>query len=233
MNLSADQVRTFWSMWAKACRVQKWTRAAGLSAGEIDARRKALLARCGFASLTKVDRVNGFTKVKSELMLLISDNTDMAAAEEANDPLLNKARNFRHVIRAELLPCLALYEENAAGYLQSVLADKSRWWKLDRPERGPTLEDFDARPILTTRNGEPHESPSQLEQLMMTLNARLHEKRKAARHSLHDMRTSAGIKCGCRECGLRRVFVTGPMVPALPQAAEPEPVSTDDPDWKV
>lgn len=207
MLLSKPQVDTFWSLWARVCRDRKWNDKA-----TSESERRAFLARCGFSSLTKVDRVDGFTKVKNELLVMIG--LSVQAGMEASDPLLNKARNFRHVIRTEILPCLALYEDNAEVYLTSVLADKSRWWKLDRPDRAPTLEDFDARPMFSERNGEPHESPSQLEQLLMTLNARLHEKRKAARHTLHDMKTLAGVRCTCSACCKSRMRVVNPLATA-------------------
>ena len=41
----------------------------------------------------------------------------------------------------------------------------------------------------------------------MTLNARLHAKRQAAGHSIHDMKLAASLKCDCRECGLARMTV--------------------------
>src|SRR5688572_21199909 len=125
MNLSGDQVKTFWSMWAKACRKQNWTREAGLSAGDIDAKRKELIARCGFKSLTLVDRMDGFTRVKNELLLLISNNTNLKAAAESENPELNQARVFKHKIMNEMMPCLALYEEDVAGYLTEVMTDKN------------------------------------------------------------------------------------------------------------
>jgi hypothetical protein len=216
MNLSGDQVKTFWSMWAKACRKQGWTAKA-----EIEAKRKELLARCGFKSLTLVDRLDGFTKVKNELLLLISDHTDLKAAAETENPELNQARVFKHKIMNELLPCLALYEEDVAGYLTSVMEDKNRWWKIDRPACQITLEDLDAKPIFRFRNGERKEFPSTLEQLMMTLNARVNTKRKAAGHSGHEMKLRAQVFCDCAKCEKARLLAA--VVPPLPTGTDSQP----------
>lgn len=223
MNLSGDQVKAFWSMWAKACRKQGWTREAGLSAGEIDGRRKELIARCGFSSLTKVDRVDGFTKVKNELLILISDNTNLKAAAEVDDPTLNQARNFKHVILNELLPCLALYEEDVPAYLTTVMEGKNRWWKIDQPACDITLEDLDAKPIIRrvkTPAGEwvAKEFASTLEQLLMTLNARLHSKRRAAGHTIHDMKLAAKVFCDCARC--KKARLRAAMIPPLPAGTD-------------
>ena len=229
VNLSGDQVKTFWSMWAKACRKQNWTRQAGMSAADIDEKRKELLARCGFKSLTLVDRLDGFTKVKNELLILISDNTDLKAAEETENPLLNQSRVFRHKIMNELTPCLALYVEDVPAYITSIMEDKNRWWKIDRPACEITLEDLDAKPIIrrvknkTSGQWEPKEFPSTLEQLMMTINARVHEKRRAARHTIHDMKIAAGVECDCAPCCRARVTVSGPIVPPLPAGTDSQP----------
>lgn len=236
MNLSGDQVKTFWSLWAKACRKQGWTAAQGLTTGEIEAKRKELIARCGFDSLTKVDRMDGFTRVKNELLLLISDNTDLKAAAEAENPELNQARVWKHKIMNELLPCLALYEEDVAGYLLGVMEDKYLWWKIERPACEITLEDLDAKPIFRFRNGVRQEFPSTLEQLMMTLNARVNSKRKAAGHSGHEMKMLAQVFCNCARCERTRLLAA--VVPPLPAgtdqaAATAEILGSEDPDWTV
>jgi hypothetical protein len=57
MNLTGEQVKLFWREWPKGCRANNWTIKA-----EIEATRKELLIRCGFDSLTKVDRLDGFSR---------------------------------------------------------------------------------------------------------------------------------------------------------------------------
>jgi hypothetical protein len=201
MKLSPDQLGKFWQLWPQACRANNWTREAGLSAAEIDSKRKEFLARCGFASLTTVDRTDGFTKVKNELLVLIG--VSLKAGQEATDPTLNQARVLKHKILNELMPCLALYEDDVQGYLTSVMEDKNRWWKIDRPACDITLEDLDAKPIFRFKNGERQEFASTLEQLMMTINSRVNSKRKAAGQTIHEMKMAAGVDCECKACCLK------------------------------
>lgn len=198
-------------MWAQACRQQNWTRAGGLSAAEIDVKRKELLARCGFKSLTEVDRLEGFTRVKNELLLLISDHTNLKAAAEVGDVTLNKARNLRHVIMNDLTPCLALYVADVPAYITSIMEDKNRWWKIDRPASEITLQDLDAKPVVRRVKGELKEFASTLEQLRMTLAARLNVLRNKAGDDLHTMKTRAGVPCACKACCLAH----SPIVPHL------------------
>jgi hypothetical protein len=182
MKLSPAQVQRFWREWSAACAVLHWTRADGLSAAEIDARRKEFLARCGFSSLTQVDRVAGFTKVLNELLVL--QGVSLAAARETLEPALNEARVLRHHILTEQVPCLELYLADVRAYLTAIIADKTS----QRPAaaaRAPTLMDLDA---------------GQLRQLQYTLAARLNDKRRAAGDTLHEMKTRAGVRCACARC---------------------------------
>lgn len=205
MKLAPDQVRLFWQLWPKACRANSWTRDAGMSAAEIDAKRKEVLRECGFDSLTKVDRTDGFTKVKNKLLILIGES--IQAGREDQDPTENKARTQRWKIEKEILPCLALYEEDVTGYVATVIAGLSRHYKVDRPTRPPTLSDLDTKPSFTKRDGKWIKGPSQMLQALMTLSARLDDKRAAAGDSLHDMKTKAGLKCDCAGCERGRVIL--------------------------
>jgi hypothetical protein len=205
MKLSTSQVQRFWREWAASCKVMNWTRTAGLTAAEIDAHRKELLARCGFDSLTKVTRVDGFTKVLNELLVL--QGTSLQAGREAEDQTINRARTLRYSIASELIPCLELYVPDVPGYLTSVMEDKQRWWKIDRPVRDITILDLDA---------------TQLEQLRYTLNARMHTLRNKAGDTICDMKRAAHIPCDCARC----LGSTAPMVPAIPQ---PAPVEAESP----
>lgn len=169
-------------------------------------------------TLDQVGRVDECTKVMHSLNAMLG--TSVQSGREAEDQTINKARTYRNVIRRRILPCLALYVDDANAFMQTVMEEKNRWWQVDRPAVGMTLDDLDAKPIVRTLNGEVKESASTLEQLLMTLNARLHAKRKAARHTIHEMNQLAGLKCkpGCAMC---RPMVTiqganpaGVMVPA-------------------
>lgn len=192
MILSTAQLQLFWREWANTCRAMHWTRDAGLTADQINQHRKEFLAKCGYDSLTKVNRTDGFTRVISELRVL--QGVDLKAAREAGDPSLNEARVFRNKILAEIIPCLELYMDDVRGYLTTILAEKFRWHKTDRPDREPTLMDLDGR---------------QLKQILFTLSARLNSKRKDAGDSIHDMRTRAGLDCDCSDCQSSRNHRTG------------------------
>lgn len=223
MNLSTQQVQRFWREWPKSCKAMNWTKAAGMSAAEIDAKRKEFLLRCGFDSLTKVDRVDGFTKVLKELQVL--QGVDVDAGIESEDLTINKARTLRHFILTDLVPCLELYLADVRGYLTSIMEDKNRWWKIDRPARDITLMDLDAKPVYRTdkKTGELKTWPSQLEQMKWTLAARLNTLRNEAGETIHVMRLRAGLECSCAVCrGVRAAVTVGDDELVAGLATDPE-----------
>lgn len=189
-----------------------WTRAAGLSAADIDAKRKEFLAGCGFDSLTHVDRVDGFTKLLKELQVL--QGVDLSAAREADDPSINAGRVLRHQILTELVPCLELYGTDVKAYITSIIEDKNRWWKIDRPTRDITIMDLDAKPVRkwSVKNKQMEEFSSPLKQLRDTLSARLNVKRNAAGDTIHDMKIKAGVACHCALiCSRANVTLVKPL----------------------
>jgi hypothetical protein len=200
MKLSTDQVKRFWREWPKSCKAMGWTKANGLSADEIDAKRKELIARCGFKSLTEVDRVAGFTKVLNELLVL--QGTSLKAAREADDPSINEGRVLRTLILTELVPCLELYIADVRAYIQRIMEDKNRYWKIDRPACEMSIMDLDTKPVpsVDRSTGELKEFPSPLKQMMFTLQARLNELRNQSGDTIHDMKIKAGVKCTCAIC---------------------------------
>lgn len=205
-------------LWYGACEVQGWNpddrdfRLAKLS--EIVGRK--------LESTSDIERVNEFTKVKNELLIL--QRVHLQAALEGSDTTENRARVLRHQIVTELIPCLELYVEDVRGYITAIMEDKNRWWKIDRPARDITIMDLDAKPIFRTDKGtgQPRQWPSQLEQLQFTLAARLNEKRKAAGDSIHDMKLKAHLPCACAKCCHSKTAI----VPPLPK---PEPDHHDVP----
>jgi hypothetical protein len=201
MNLSSAQVQRFWREWGNTCKVMNWTRAAGMTTAQIDSERKELLTGCGFNSLTEVDRTDGFTRVLNELLVL--QGTSIQAAKETIDPSLNQARVLRNQILTEIIPCLELYRgENLNADLAKIMADKNRWWKLDRPERGMTLMDLDARPIfrIDKASGQKKYCGSQLSQIQWTLSRWLNELRNQAGDTVHQMKIKSGVPCDCAIC---------------------------------
>ncbi len=194
-----------------------WTRAKGMSAKEIDAKRKEFLLRCGFKSLTEVDRTDGFTKVKNELLVL--QGVSLKAAQETIDPALNQARVLRNQILTEIIPCLEYYRREQLPFdIIKIMEDKNRWWKIDRPACHMTLMDLDARPIFRTDRvtGEQKYLGSQLSQMQWTLSRWLNDLRNQAGDTIHDMRTKAGVPCNCAACSrpLVTVIHTASDVPA-------------------
>lgn len=201
MNLSPAQVQRFWREWPKACKSMTWTKESGMTSAQIDAKRKEFLAGCGFKSLTEVDRVAGFTRVLNELLVL--QGNSVKAAQETIDPSLNEARVLRNQILTEIIPCLELYRgEQFPTDLAKIMEDKNRWWKLDRPERGMTLMDLDARPIfrLDRATGKQKFCGSQLSQIQWTLSRWLNDLRNASGDTCHAMKTKANVPCDCAVC---------------------------------
>lgn len=200
MLLTGPQIKLFWRLWAKACAAQGWDRRHGLNSSAVDARRREFLGRCGFTSLTQVDPHAGFSLVRRELLKL---DSRLAGALEDVQPEIESGRKTRWFIEHDLVPCLALYLPDPIAYVLAVAQDKFRWWKTDRPARQITLEDISDDPVIRVVHGAMREFPSQLEQLKMTLAARLNGKggfRSKAGHSVHDMRTKAGLPCSCAAC---------------------------------
>lgn len=223
-------------LWAKVCKDRDWKvgdRALRLATiGKILGRE--------LKTLDDVGRTEECTKVFAELQVMLG--VSVRAGLEAGDPSLNKARNYRHVIMNELTPCLAIYVEDVPAYLTAIMADKNRWWKVDRPAADITLEDLDARPIFRRVKGELKEFPSTLEQLMMTLSARLNVLRNKAGHTIHEMKTQAGVPCGCKHCTLvaMRAGISAAelaqLVPPLhtdESATSAAVVKAEDPNWTV
>lgn len=119
---------------------------------------------------------------------------------------------------SEIQACLGLYVEDVAGYVAKVAADK-----FGVPVNGAfDLEDLDWRPRVRRnwQTKELEEGASQGSQLLMTLWARLQPMRQQAGHSLHDMRTLAGVPCACLRCKPRQR-------PVL--AVSGEPAAVEDP----
>lgn len=182
MKLSTLQVQRFWREWAKACKVNNWPRT------EHESRRKELLARCGFQSLTAVDRMAGFTQVLHEV--IVHQGVSLKSAQETQNPALNEARVLVNHIASELVPCLELYVQDVKAYLTTIIESKSRYRQTDRPERPLELTDLDA---------------GQLKHVQFTLAARINTLRNKAGHSVHDMRIAALLPCGCAKCFGARV----------------------------
>lgn len=120
-----------------------------------------------------------------------------------------------HKIDHELIPCLKLYISHPVEYVLNICLDK--FW----------VQDW--RSLSEVRHHP--DRPSQLEQLIMTLSRALNGKRgfrAKAGHSIHEMRTAAGLSCTCKLC--YKVDVLKEFgAAALAIAKQP----STDPDWTV
>ena len=201
MILSPAQVQRFWREWASTCKALGLTRASGLTAGQIDERRKAFLRECGFDSLTQVDRTAGFTRVLNELIVLRGES--VRAARETVDPSLNECRILRHNILTKLIPCLELYVPDVRSYLSEVLF-----------HQGAQMRTLDLMQLTA----------GQLRRLQYTIAARLNAQRRAAGDSIHAMRQRASVACDCAQCR-QPVDSAATFVAPLhgPAAAAPNP----------
>lgn len=131
MRLSKPQVAMFWRLWAAACRSQGWLPERGVSREEQEDRRHDLLACLGFASLHDVDKTAGFDAVKAALLSL-KDNVQ--GARESDHPEIGRARRYRHKIRTQILPCLALYVADPVAYATKIARERfgqAFEWRLD------------------------------------------------------------------------------------------------------
>jgi hypothetical protein len=206
MTITQAQRISIQKLWQRVCKDRSWKVAD----------RDLRLAKFGeilgrpLKSSSDIGRIDECTKLMAELKAMLG--VDLRAGQEAEDQTINRARVLRHQIVNELVPCLELYVQDVRAYMAGIMADKNRWWKIDRPAREIELSDLDAKPIFRTdrATGELKQWPSQLEQLQYTLSRCLNEKRNAAGHSIHDMRTKAGLSCACGAC--RRVRISEPAV---------------------
>ena len=192
-------------LWPMACRTQHW------KVSDRELRLRVLGEAIGrpIKSANDLNGTNDFDRVKAHLKALADS---VQGAIEVDNPEMGKARRLRERI-SEVMRCIALYVADPDGYLREVIKDGMHG---GRRHECPALEDLDARP----RFRGSREMPSQLEQLLMTLSARLNGKtglRNKAGDSLHDMRIKAGLECACRLCR-PRVVVRVDEAPAAPVA---------------
>jgi len=179
------------------------------------------------ASSDEIGRIDECTKLMKELKAMLG--VDLQAAREADDLTINRARVLRNQIAGELVPCLELYEADVPAYMTEIMADKNRWWKIDRPVCEITIMDLDAKPVhrWNPKKKEMQDFPSQLEQLQYTLQARLNTKRNEAGETIHEMKKRACIPCHCSRCNPRR-----PVMLVLPPLAQAQLEADDVPDEK-
>ena len=238
MNITKLQRITLVQLWNKVCKDRGW------SASDRTLRLATMGELLGRAieSMDDIGRTDECTKVMNGLKAMLG--VSVKAGLELAEPERNQARILKHKIMNELLPCLALYVEDVPAYVTGIMEDKNRWWKIDRPACEITLEDLDSKPIFRFVKGERKEFPSTLEQLMMTLAARLNSKRNEAGQTIHEMKLAAGVFCDCSPCSKARAALANggaaalAEIPPLPAGVDEskttaEIIAGEDPDWTV
>jgi hypothetical protein len=188
--------------WPAACRAQGWNDKDRALRIEVFSR---ILGR-PIASASEIDERGDYDVIKRELGTL-ADSLDAAMDSDAEAA----ARRLRAKIRGELMPCLALYTggmDGAERYVATLIRGVVHRGRGGE-QRG--LDDLSAEPRFRTVNGAAREIPSELDQLVMTISARLNGKtglRNKAGHTLHEMRTLAGLSCGCAACARGAALVS-------------------------
>ena len=196
MKITASQRITIMKLWQQVCKERAW------KASDRDFRIAKFSELIGrqLASSDDIGRIDEFTKLMNELKSLLG--VSVQAGLEADDLTINEGRVLRHQILTELIPCLELYISDVPAYLTSIMEDKNRWWKIDRPVRDITIMDLDTKPCVRRdrKTGALVEFPSPLKQLQFTLAARLNAKRKESGDTIHDMKIRAMVPCNCSRC---------------------------------
>lgn len=119
----------------------------------------------------------------------------------------------------EIQKCLALYVEDVAGYIATVAEDR-----FGVPADGTfSLDDLSDQETarINWQTKKPETVPSQLEQMLMTLWARVQDMRRDADHTLHQMRILAGVPCACAR-------ICRPMKRVMMERDAEEPESVPD-----
>ena len=188
-------------------------------------------------STSDLDNSADVDRVKACLGMLADE---MKETSEVGRPEIGRARRLRDVIR-DHIKCLGLYVPRPRSYVAEIIDDKFNSWRKYGPRL--TIKDLTADPIIK-KDGK--EIPSQLDQLIFRVSAVVNQKRKqnvlveAYRHlqgteplTIHEMKTTAGVRCDCSFC--RRRPQPAFTLPTLAECwgdfdPELEPASASDPE---
>lgn len=181
--------------WPRAAKAQGWNPSDRVKRMEV---LSAAVKRT-LGSASELNSREDIDAVKAHLGML-ADNVQMTI--ESDRPEIGRARRLRSAI-GEQLKCLAVYHADTGAWLASVIQDKFKHGSRAEPLG---LSDLTAVPkYFTDRRGVLRESPSQLDQVMMTLAGAIQTKRKASGDSVHDMKIKAGVACVCKRCEMEGV----------------------------
>jgi hypothetical protein len=196
-------------LWPRACKTQRWNK--GDRALRLRVFSEALGR--GLTSASEINATSDFDHIKAHLLML-ADNVQ--GTIETDHPEIGDRRRllwkYQHVQR----PCLGVYVEDVDAYVRQILRERFKLF-----EGISTVEDLSPDPRLVFTGGRQIEKPSPLLMLITTLDARLNSMRQKAGHSIHQMRTMAGVKCDCAECSVHADHAANVVAASLSTADEP------------
>ena len=168
-------------LWPDACRSRGW------NPNDRDLRLTVLsqAVKRPIKSANDLNRTDDFDKVKAYLGFAADD---IDATTETDHPEIGRARRLRDQIRDQV-SCLRLYHPNPEAYLAKIVTSKFPSCDID---------DLTDEPTFCMARSQP--GPSELEQVLMAMARSIQSKRKSAGHTLHQMKTAAGIPCDCARC---------------------------------
>lgn len=215
-------------LWARACRAQGWNE------DDRDLRLNVLseALRRPIAGSGEINAHEDFDAVKAHLTMLAHS---LKGALESNDPNLGRARRLRNKI-IDLVRCLNLYADGEAIAREIIKDGTHRAGMEAQPYHDlplpRILESLTASPEYRRdrRTGQMRTHRSQLDQIVMTLSARLNGKhgyRAQAGDTLHDMNVAAGLQCNCKECSEGRKHPTSNA--QLPTSKEEQETRSETP----
>ena len=237
-------------LWPDACEAQGWARSDDARRYQVFAaalghlpRYAAILRERGEIHTGDLDKLEGFTALKNHLLMLAGN---VAATVKTDQPAVQRREAVTFRIE-EHLRCLALFPIPApighagAEALANKLAGDLAWAGRAKGIAARDWRELDAERRVRVRDGEPQESPSDLERLLMNLARIVNDRRGAAGLTIHEMNVRADRKCDCALCtrprvrGWRKAQATAAAPTAAPAPAPVlEPVGAGaDPDWSV
>jgi len=176
--MSPKQTQLYWREWAAVRRADP------------QADRQALTVR----ALGRARSSKEFSNADLDKVLAVFRAVSRPADVDGQLRQQGQARARREHRIDEVMRCLGVYVEDVEGYVARIVADK-----LGVPADGSlTLADVSDEPtVRTRRDGVAYPGPSDLEQVLMTLWARVQPLRRARGHTLHEMKLAAGVPCAC------------------------------------
>jgi hypothetical protein len=164
------------SLWTAACRVNNWPR------NDREFRLQKLSGAVG-RELTSTSQLNNTNDIDHVFTFLRAAADNLDAAREQDNPDMGRARRLVLKVReveSELAGFPAhdpMGVDGVRRLVRSLCADIANKGRSPRVEI-KDVEDLSAEPIEFTRNGKPRKIPSQLDQLLITLNRMLSKHKK-------------------------------------------------------